>query len=112
MPKEAIPTSVGPFHAKVGWSHGTGVQVGVETEESEHSIFWTLLRSEMKGLDDGLSSLATETGVEFPRAVALLTLLDTLTGRFRGVWSDLDRQGCNHLIRTLRRARDAAYGRD
>jgi len=29
-----------------------------------------------------------------------------------GLWSDLDRQGCNDLIRILRRARDSAFGRD
>lgn len=30
----------------------------------------------------------------------------------RGVWTDIDRKGCNDLIRTLRRARDSAYGKD
>jgi len=29
-----------------------------------------------------------------------------------GLWADLDRQGCNDLIRILRRARDSAFGRD
>lgn len=28
------------------------------------------------------------------------------------LWMDLDRAGINHLIRSLRRARDAAYGAD
>jgi hypothetical protein len=28
------------------------------------------------------------------------------------VWTHLDRRGCNQMIRTLRRARDAAFGRD
>lgn len=27
-------------------------------------------------------------------------------------WCDLDRKGCNDLIRALREARDKAYGRD
>lgn len=31
---------------------------------------------------------------------------------FDSLWSTLDRQGCNDLIRLLRRARDAAFGRD
>ena len=29
-----------------------------------------------------------------------------------GQWSDLDRAGCNNLIRGLREARDKAFGRD
>ncbi len=29
-----------------------------------------------------------------------------------GLWSSLDRTGCNDLIRVLRRARDQAFGRD
>ena len=29
-----------------------------------------------------------------------------------GLWSSLNRTGCNDLIRVLRRARDAAFGRD
>lgn len=28
------------------------------------------------------------------------------------LWMDLDRDGCNRLIRSLRKARDAAYGAD
>jgi len=29
-----------------------------------------------------------------------------------GTWTDLDRNGCNNLIRALREARDKASGRD
>ena len=29
-----------------------------------------------------------------------------------GLWADLDRKGCNDLIRVVRRARDSAFGRD
>lgn len=29
-----------------------------------------------------------------------------------GSWSDLDRNGCNNLIRAIREARDKAFGRD
>ena len=29
-----------------------------------------------------------------------------------GLWGELDRKGCNDLIRALREARDKAYGRD
>lgn len=30
----------------------------------------------------------------------------------RSLWMDLDRAGCNRLIRSLRKARDVAYGAD
>lgn len=33
-------------------------------------------------------------------------------GATPGHWSDLDRTGCNNLIRAVREARDKAYGRD
>lgn len=29
-----------------------------------------------------------------------------------GLWMDLDRDGCNRLIQSVRKARDAAYGPD
>lgn len=29
-----------------------------------------------------------------------------------GLWMGLDREGCNRLIRSVRKARDAAYGQD
>lgn len=29
-----------------------------------------------------------------------------------GLWMDLDREGCNRLIRSVRKARDSAYGPD
>ncbi len=52
-------------------------------------------------------------------AEAVLNILDTVAGGHRadgssyaGLWSDLDREGVNRLVRVLRRARDAAFGRD
>jgi hypothetical protein len=32
--------------------------------------------------------------------------------QFTGVWGTLSRTGCNRLIKSLRKARDEAYGRD
>lgn len=37
--------------------------------------------------------------------------VETVVG-VTGLWTDLDRRGCNDLIRVLRRARDSAFGRD
>ncbi len=36
----------------------------------------------------------------------------TASGPYDDLWVTLGRQGCNDLIRKLRRARDAAFGRD
>ena len=36
----------------------------------------------------------------------------TVDGQYNDLWINLDRQGCNDLIRHIRRARDAAFGRD
>lgn len=32
--------------------------------------------------------------------------------QYTGLWSNLDRDGCNRMIRLIRRARDGAYGSD
>lgn len=45
-------------------------------------------------------------------AVRVLNALDHHVGDPSSVWTDLDRTGCNNLIRSIRKARDAAYGRD
>lgn len=36
----------------------------------------------------------------------------TVSGPYDDLWVSLTRHGCNELIRKLRRARDAAFGRD
>lgn len=36
----------------------------------------------------------------------------TVDGPYDDLWVTLSRHGCNELIRKLRRARDAAFGRD
>lgn len=38
--------------------------------------------------------------------------VDDTEGQFCGYFTTPDREGCNRLIRALRRARDAAYGAD
>lgn len=46
-------------------------------------------------------------------AVQMLNLLDDVTIiEYSGVWTTLDRLGCNQLIKNVRKARDSAYGRD
>lgn len=49
-----------------------------------------------------LSSRGVQVGVD---------KIESVVGE-TGLWTDLDRKGCNDLIRVLRRARDSAFGRD
>jgi hypothetical protein len=111
-----IPSPVGPYHPKVGWNHSGAVQIGVEIE-GQRSIFWTLVDAERLG-----GEVRKHAALDFPDdadlGASILNTLDTIAdgggpnGSYAGVWSDLDRDACNRLIRTLRKARDAAFGAD
>lgn len=48
-------------------------------------------------------------GIAFARAGVTI---DGVEERVPSVWMDIDRAGINNLIHTLRKARDAAYGKD
>lgn len=129
MPKEIIYSagSVSDddqgYHAKVGWTADRQVQIGVEANGAR-SLFWMLTGCEAghPGRDDALGRLgaAIDAALEaeeptngYYRAQVILNTLDVYThGQNTGVWLDLDRHGCNRLIRALRKARDSAYGRD
>lgn len=137
MPKEIVESwsDHEPYHVKVGWTPDHSVQVGVEADEGR-SLFWLLL-----GIGSAFDAEQTNRRLdELGRAVReivernaalgddqkgrpalpdhqvgadLLNALDTMTIiEYSGVWSTLDRGGCNRLIKLLRRARDAAYGAD
>lgn len=114
MPRELIRGASEPFNVKVGWHHE--VQIGVEADQ-QRSLAWILYG----GGPDALAKLGEQVRrlslVEYEDdehlGRAVLNTLDCLPAQpFYGVWSDLDRYGCNRLIRTLRKARDAAFGRD
>lgn len=115
MPKEMVRSATeSPYRVKVGWHHAGGVQVGVEAE-GERSLFWELLGSSPEALQKlgaAARSLPVDADDEaFGRHV--LNMLDVASnGGYAGVWSDLDRQGCNDLIRLTRKARDTAFGKD
>lgn len=129
MPKEivysagAVSDDEAGYHAKVGWSAERQVQIGVEANGAR-SLFWLLTGcdGDQPGRDDSLARLGDtidaalaewEPANAYYRAQAILNALDVYTnGQNTGVWLDLDRQGCNRLIRALRKARDSAYGRD
>jgi hypothetical protein len=119
MPRETIPNDnpTDRFHMKVGWQSQGGVQVGVELS-GDHGLVWTLfgenpevrarLAMSLRALiAEGTSNLTNDALAE-----RVLVAVSQSTDDFRGLWSHLDRHGCNVAIRTLRRARDAAFGRD
>jgi hypothetical protein len=100
MPKEVVYDQTGMWNVHVGWSPSEvveadmgSVQVGIETGSGVPLIeqLWAQRPADLK----------VET-VEHPEGYP----------PFRGVWGTYDRAGLNRLIRTLRRARDQAYGAD
>ena len=95
MPKETFYDQSGMYHLCVGWQSGdTGhVQVGITTADGRPIV--NHLR-EQHGQDPD------ETDTTAPDGFAAFTAL----------WGTLDRQALNAMIRTLRKARDAAYGAD
>lgn len=86
MPKEVIRGR--EFNVVVGWSQHCGVQVATEMREPQDS-----------DAPQNLEQLVATWG-------------DGTKAHARGLYSDLDRQQINELIRVLRRARDSAFGRD
>lgn len=141
MPKETINPDGDGFIVQVGWQHGGSMQVGIEgkaetllrqlygDDESLARIgdaaarliqeVWqtqggVALGSKVLDLIDhnrsAVTISATSVGPEPPETPTQVMLY--ASPAYRSVWSHLDRQGCNHLIRILRRARDATFGRD
>ncbi len=84
MPQETIRDEAGMFDVRVGWTTHRWVQVGIESADGVPIV--TRLNA---GGDDGSDP-----------------------AEFTGLWGTLDREGCNRLIRAVRNARDAAYGKD
>lgn len=88
MPKEVVATA-DQHDVEVAWGRDAGyVQVG--TVAAEHHSLEEFLEHARAPENDG------------PGVAA----------QYRGLFGTLDRNGVNHLIRVLRRARDQAFGRD
>lgn len=92
MPKERVLDVAGMFDVQVGWQRDRWVQLAVVTTDgkplSEVVTSWKQ--------DDGQGHV-NDAG-EYERS--------------DGIWSTLDRQQINDLIRKLRKARDQAFGAD
>lgn len=112
MPRETIGSSVDPYCVKVGWATNQEVQVGVERAD-EGSMLW-LLFNDHAALGEQVRKMANlKYDDDEHLGRELLNTLDLLSfNQYAGLWSTLDRQGCNRLIRIVRKARDAAFGRD
>lgn len=136
MPKDIIHdmSDSSPFNVKVGWTADCEVQVGVESDEGQ-SLFWILTGTETSEDSNRRQRRLAELGATIrektskaPKPAAddigriqsdawlateTLNALDTFTiMEYSGVWASLDRRGCNQLIKSVRKARDSAYGRD
>lgn len=134
MPKEtihAISAGTPEFDVKVGWGPNMSeyVQVGVDNSDGK-SLVWQLFglqRDPMASADTGpLVAVGQAVGEMIAKFNAdnegldpndyylgrcVLNALDLIENP-SGVYTGLDRRGLNTLIKTLRRARDAAFGVD
>lgn len=129
MPKETIQDTTGSYDVRVGWRPDSDVQVGVETAAGFSLV--SVLYGDRDALIkigwqvcDKLDHRIHAEGGDAAKNEALAQIgrmvLDTIESSqtspgepsYTGVWSTLDRAGCNRLIKTVRRARDSAFGRD
>ena len=103
---ETVSSSVMPIGVDVWWGRDSGyVMVGASYsswEEGSQNIL-SIVNSWLLGLEKPVIELTDE---EFDDIPALEF------GGFSGFVSTLDRDGVNNLIKNLRKARDAAFGKD
>jgi len=113
MPKESVPVSDGEsFRVKIGWSEET-VQIGVENVEG-HSLLDTLYGDieTLRAIGRNFSGEANHTLSDVERGADIVEYIAGRKPEFTGVWSTLNRNQINYLIRLLRKARDRAFGAD
>lgn len=125
MPREKIRSShSGGYDAKIGWGAGGTVQLGVETENDE-TLYWNLFAGDesRRRLGSAMREALFTCGAIRSNEPGSLGMSDQAVGEmvlrslddvgsYRGVWSTLDRDACNQLIRLLRKARDFTFGKD
>lgn len=110
MPKEVIHSNIAesggePVRAVVGWSREPGhVEITVQfPHPMPHPTTRTIADVLRDELTDPKWSNDSNYAIALNRMVAVYS---------EGWYCQLDRNGINRLIRTLRKARDAAYGSD
>ena len=115
MPRETVHDQAGMYDVKVGWSRAGYVQVGVETHGG------TSIATMLTETDQSEPALPPpHPDDDQPKATignpapSMVSVGQTPGGlaEFTGLWGTLDRNGCNDLIRLLRKARDQAFGKD
>lgn len=130
MPRETVQDTAGSYDVRVGWSPDT-VQIGVEQAAGFSLV--TMLYGDIEACEaigqricerlghrPNLSSDATDDDKSAVMAQLGREVLNIVEGSqtvpgsasYTGVWSTQNRAGINRLITILRRARDAAFGRD
>jgi hypothetical protein len=140
MPKEVIypPTPADAFQVAVGWSQDRDVQISVESVRGPLGSTLYAQRGDNESSDTEpyvklgaairTAAMAYVPEPNHPKPdpagfVSPIPVGDYYLGRavidalddmlpFTGVHASMSREGINDLIRHLRRARDAAFGRD
>lgn len=123
MPKETIHDETGVYDVRVGWQPDGYVQVGVETAAGVSLV--SMLYGDAPALTRIGVEVAKQIGAQEPKdsdtaaswGRGILNIVEASqvspgSPSYTGVWSTLDRGGCNRLIKAVRRARDVAFGRD
>lgn len=121
MPRETVQDEAGCYDVRVGWAAADGgdVQVGIQTAEGRSLL--SVLYGDTESIakighairrfaDDSHDEASRTTDEAFGRRV--LDLIEGQVANYTSVWSTLSRESVNRLIRQLRRARDATFGRD
>lgn len=135
MPKEITHDDSGVFDVVVGWNPTAEfMQLGLQVADRralvtqmygdrdtlikigrsfEQFANWpTPVFDSAQAVDDWLAEKGREVLDLVEGSSVGINSGDPRTSGFDSIWSTLSREGCNRLIRNLRKARDAAFGKD
>lgn len=117
MPRETVTRDV--FQLEVTWGHDTHVQLGLRTSHSDKTSSHLVPQLyQRRATDVGKAAsqaifLKPEPEKDYLKiGESVLRAMQHMAPEFDSLWCDLDRHEINKLIKVLRRARDAAYGKD
>jgi hypothetical protein len=128
MPKETVQGTSATYDLRVGWRAPAGGEVQVGIESVDGISLLTRLYGEPWQLEKFAAKAAELLAAEGPWVTNVQVaevgrrLLDLLEGLgtdpshqdtgYTSVWATLSRDGCNALIRAVRKARDRVFGAD